>query len=1004
MAGAGCRVPQRPLESCDRRNAISRMLASAVVILLASASPARGDVRDFLGRTLIDVRVEVGGVALVEPSVLQLVETRIGQPLSMEHVRQTIDHLVGLGRFDDVRVFAETIGPPPGGVSVRWVLAPIQHIGRIDFAGRLVLSDDALRREVDERLGSSPVASRVGEIVQTLTDYYHARGYRQPAIAPRLIGGDTEEVLTLVLSIDAGPQTVVGNTVVRGEAGRPADAVIADLHVEPGQPFDRVAVERRMTALEGELRDLGYYEANVEALPEFSDREPVVKLTIDVERGPRVRVVFTGDPLPEARRNELVPIRQERSVDLDLLEDASRNIEAFLRQQGYQGAEAPYVREEKGGELILTFNVARGPLHRVASLEVEGNRAVTRADIAPVLAVQPGEPFVASRITRVATAVTELYRQRGFAQASVKTELSILPERRDDEQTFRPVEVRLIVTEGSPTIVSELIVEGAQAIAEQRIRAALGLVAGQPFYRPQMDADRDAIERVYQNEGFRGVEVQPAVDVADEGRRVVLRWRIKEGPRSLVDHVLVTGNRRTSDELIRREIAVQPGQPLGDELLIESQRRLAALGLFRRVRIIELPHGSSPNRDVLIEIEEAPSTTISYGGGVEAGRRLRPAEDGGQAEERIEVAPRGFFEISRRNLWGKNRSISLLTRVSFRPRDPAVDSTDPTDLGGYGFNEYRVLGTFREPRPFNVSGDLQLTAFIEQAIRSSFNFNRRGVRAEYARRVREALRVSGRYSLDRTRLFDEKIQQEDQVLIDRLFPRVRLSTLTGSLLRDSRDDVIDPERGAVLGFDTTVAARALGSEVGFLKTFMQAFGYRYLPNAAGLTFAAGLRLGFAWGFERLVERRAADGTPILSPDGQPVFDVVDDVPASERFFAGGDTTVRGFVLDRLGTPETRNADGFPTGGNGLVVVNLEMRSPYWKGLGGVGFFDMGNVFKDAGDVRLGDLRPTAGFGVRYRSPIGPVRADLGFNLDRQLITFDSRERGMVFHISLGQAF
>ena len=1004
MTGVWCRVPRWPIQSRDRRKTISSPLVAAFLILLVAARPARGDVRDFLGRTLIDVRVEVGGVALLEPSVLQLVETRIGQPLSMEHVRQTIDHLVGLRRFEDVRVFAETIGPPPGGVSVRWVLAPIQHVGRIEFQGRVVFSDDELRRDLDERLGSSPVASRLGEIVKTLTDYYHARGYRQPVIEPRLIGGDAVEVLTLALSIDAGPQTIVNSAVVRGEAGRPPETVIADLHVEPGRPFDGVALERRMTALEEELRDLGYYEATVEALPEFSDREPVVRLTIDIERGPRVRVVFAGDPLPEARRNDLVPIRQERSVDLDLLEDASRNIEAFLHQQGYQAAEAPYLREEKGGELILTFNVARGPLHRVVSVDVDGNRAVSRADLASLLAVQPGDPFVASRIARVASAVTELYRQRGFAQASVKTEFNILPERRDDGQTFRPVAVRLIVTEGLPTVVSELVVMGAQAIAEQRIRAALGLVAGQPFYRPQLDVDRAAIERVYQNEGFRSVEVQPEIDVADEGRRVVLRWRIKEGPRSLIDHVLVTGNRRTSDELIRREIALQPGRPLGDELLIESQRRLAALGLFRRVRIVELPHGSSPNRDVLIEIEEAPSTTISYGGGVEAGRRLRPAEEGGQAEERIEVAPRGFFEISRRNLWGKNRSISLLTRVSFRPRDPAIDSADPTDLGGYGFNEYRVLGTFREPRPFNASGDLQLTAFIEQAIRSSFNFNRRGVRAEYARRVRQALRVSGRYSLDRTRLFDEKIQQEDQVLIDRLFPRVRLSTLTGSLLRDSRDDVIDPERGAVLGFDATMAARAIGSEVGFLKTFMQAFGYRYLPHAAGLTFAAGLRLGFAWGFERLVERRAPDGTPILLPDGQPVFDVVDDVPASERFFAGGDTTVRGFVLDRLGTPETRNADGFPTGGNGLVVVNFEMRSPYWKGLGGVGFFDMGNVFKDAGDVRLRYLRPTAGFGVRYRSPIGPVRADLGFNLDRQLITFDSRERGMVFHISLGQAF
>jgi outer membrane protein insertion porin family len=128
------------------------------------------------------------------------------------------------------------------------------------------------------------------------------------------------------------------------------------------------------------------------------------------------------------------------------------------------------------------------------------------------------------------------------------------------------------------------------------------------------------------------------------------------------------------------------------------------------------------------------------------------------------------------------------------------------------------------------------------------------------------------------------------------------------------------------------------------------------------------------------------------------------VPASERFYAGGDSTVRGFVLDRLGTPETLNSAGLPEGGAGLVVTNVELRTPYWKGLGGVGFLDTGNVFERAGDIRLGELRPAAGVGLRYRSPLGPLRFDLGFNLDRQTLPNGSRERGVVFHLSLGQAF
>ena len=453
-------------------------------------------------------------------------------------------------------------------------------------------------------------------------------------------------------------------------------------------------------------------------------------------------------------------------------------------------------------------------------------------------------------------------------------------------------------------MVANVAIDGAVEIAEATVRALLALAPGRPFYRPQLDADRDAVERLYHNDGFRDVRVEAQPTLGEDGARLDIRWNIREGPRTLVDHVLVTGNERAGVDLIKREIVLQPGKPLGEEAMLESQRRLAALGLFRRVRIVDIPHQTSPNRDVLVEVEEAPSTTIDYGGGLEAGRRVRLPDASGRAEERIEVAPRGFFQISRRNLWGKNRSISLFTRVSLRTRDPAVDSNDPADVGGYGFNEYRVVGTYREPRLLDLPGDLLLTAFFEQGIRSSFNFSRRGVRAEYARRLGQVVTVSGRYAFDRTRLFDEKIQPEDQLLIDRLFPQVRLSTFTGSVLRDSRNDVIDPGRGGVVGLDGTLAARALGSEVGFVKSFMQAFAYRRLPGASKLTLATGIRLGFAVGFERQVPRLDETGEPVEGPDGMPIVDVMTDVPASERFFAGGDSTVRGFVLDRLGTEDT----------------------------------------------------------------------------------------------------
>jgi outer membrane protein insertion porin family len=617
--------------------------------------------------------------------------------------------------------------------------------------------------------------------------------------------------------------------------------------------------------------------------------------------------------------------------------------------------------------------------------------------------LQPGESFVDSRIATIASGLTELYRVRGFARASVKPEITVQTTPNGSADKPLPVAVRFLVSEGPQTTVGTLTIQGGKALPEPRLANLLTLSSGKPFYRPQLDADRASIERAYRGEGFQDVRVVPEATVAEDGRRVDIRWVIREGVQTTIDHVLVTGNERTSDELIRRESALEPGQPLGEDALIESQRRLATLGLFRRVRVVELPHGARSSHDVLIEVEEAPTTSISEGGGLEAMRRLRPDAEG-NAEAQFEVAPRGFFEVTRRNLWGKNRSLSLFSRVSFRPRDPAVDSTDPTDQGGYGFNEYRVVGTYREPRPFNRPGDAQLTGFFEQAVRASFNFNRRGGRAEYARRFRNLLGVSGRYAFDYTKLFDEKIRPEDRLLVDRLFPQVRLSTLTGSILRDSRNDVLDPERGSVIGIDGTLAPRLIGSEVGFARTFVQGFVYRRFPGAGRMVVAAGARIGLAVGFERTVERRDSNGKPVLGPDGEVVVDVVRDLPASERFFAGGDNTVRGFVLDQLGTEDTLNDQGFPTGGNGLAVFNLELRAPYWKGLGTVVFLDAGNVFRRASDLSFAELRPAAGFGFRYRSPLGPLRIDLGFNLDRHDLPNGTRERGSVLHISLGQAF
>jgi outer membrane protein insertion porin family len=171
--------------------------------------------------------------------------------------------------------------------------------------------------------------------------------------------------------------------------------------------------------------------------------------------------------------------------------------------------------------------------------------------------------------------------------------------------------------------------------------------------------------------------------------------------------------------------------------------------------------------------------------------------------------------------------------------------------------------------------------------------------------------------------------------------------------------------------------------------------FRAVSGTSRVVLAGNVSLGMARAFAREVT--------ITDAQGNVVTPFVEDLPASERFFAGGDTSVRGFALDTVGTPETLDKDGFPLGGNGLVVLNGEVRAPVRGNLSAVAFVDAGNVFRRALDIDLTELRSAVGFGFRYKSPVGPIRVDLGFKVRREEIA-GRREGLTALHISLGQAF
>ena len=754
------------------------------------------------------------------------------------------------------------------------------------------------------------------------------------------------------------------------------------------------------------LKRTGHYEARLSVTPQFDDAGNQVSLSVVVEPGPKVRVQFRGDPLPGDRRDELVPIAREGSADEDLLEDSTQRIVAFWRGQGYRDATAPFTREAEGDDVVITFTVTRGPQYRVAHAEITGNESIPAAELAPAARVKEGEPFNAAALDAEVSAIQDLYARRGFAQARAQASVQPAAEAANGEQV--PMTVAIGIAENVRTVVGSVSIAGNRSIDSAELTAALGLQPGQPFFPTQLAIDRDAVQLRYANSGFRNATVASSPGLSPDGTRADIVFTVQEGPQVFVDHVLIIGNDRTRAETISRELQFKAGDPLGLAAVAESQRRLATLGLFRRTRITELGHGVETTRDVVVTVEEAPATTIGYGGGLEAGSRIRAETAGGVATEQLEVAPRAFFEIGRRNLFGKNRSVNLFTRISLRPKDsPFFADQRPagqTDGSGYGFSEYRVLGTFREPRVIGTAADAFLTATTEQQIRSSFNFARRAFSAELLRRLTREVSINGNYQIQRTELFDEKIAPSDKLLVDRLFPQVRLSSFSLSAVRDGRNDLLEPSAGGYLSANGQIAARDIGSEVGFLKSYLTAQFFRSVPRARRMVLATSARVGLASGFPREIPRLDAQGRPVLDDNGQPLIDTIRDLPASERFFAGGDTTVRGFALDQLGTPATIDKDGFPIGGNALVILNAELRIPVRGGLGAVGFVDAGNVFAKTTAIDLGAFRSAVGFGIRYRSPVGPIRVDMGFKMNRRDIVPGRLEDRTALHISLGQAF
>ena len=971
--------------------------AIAALVFAGSVGARAAEIAELVGKPVAEVRLFRAGVPDDDRATLDLVETRIGQPLSMRQIRESVIHLFSLGEFADVRV----VGTEEArGVVLRYDLLPMEAAAGVDVRGSLGRPREELLDLLGRRFGRVVRTDQIPAAVALLEALYRESG----RFAAR-IDVDVRADGQLVLDLDQGPVARIGRIDVRGVTDDGRDRALARLGLQSGADYDPVETETRLVAYEAEARAQRYYEARFwyDVTPSPDGR--TVDMVLDLQTGDPVTIRFEGDPVPAANLDELVPVEREGSIDEDLLEDSSLRVERHLRGLGYRDARVTYRRLAEPGAISIVFMVDRRAEYGVVDVRFDGNLSLPAAELGEVFGVVSGTPLVMPDLEAGVTAVSARYAQLGYRTVQVRPVL--IEHAPLDEEGFEaivPVSVAVEIVEGARSTIGAVRFAGSTAFNEAELAALIESAPGVPYYAPVVAADADRLRVHYLNDGYETVQVDVVPRFDDLDATADLTFRVSEGAQVVVDHVLIVGNRRIDASTVRAELTLRSGDPLGLDEIDETRRRLTDLGLFRRIEIRGFSHGGGTRRDVVIVVEEAPATRVGYGGGVEVSQRLRATESGA-AGEQLELAPRGFFEIGQRNLWGKNRSIDLFTRVSVRREE---DRTAAAPQSGLGFNEYRVLLNYSEPRAFRRTGDLFVSGFVEQVIRPSFDLFSRGVSAELRRAIGLTATGSVGYTYGQNRVSNEQLRPADRPLVDRLFPEVTLSSFSSGLVRDTRDDPLEPRGGSLVGVDGEVAFRGIGSGVGFAKTTLQGFLYRRLRG--DLVFAAGARLGLARGFARTLTISAIpipviddDGVLVLVPGSEPEHAVVEDLPASKRFFAGGDTTVRGFALDRLGDGATIDQNGFPTGGNAMVVLNAELRVPVSGAFQVVGFLDAGNVFDRVSSLGLTRIRAGTGFGVRYRSPLGPIRVDVGFKLNRRTFA-GNRERLTALHVSIGQAF
>jgi outer membrane protein insertion porin family len=927
------------------------------VFLIGFALRAQDSPNRFEGLPIVSVDFDPPAQPLDLSEIRDRLTVRKGAPYSAADVRTAIELLFATGRYQDIQVDAK---PAEGGIAVRFITRNSWFIGNVVVETNL--SDPPgvaqLASASDLNLGMPFDEQQLAAAEDNIRKLLIANGYFEPQIGHRLEYDVSFQQVTITFVVSDRKRKSYQAPAIYGDT-----SVLSAIAIDKATKWRRFLMPGYRGITQARSRSgvdnvrLKYQNANrlraTVTLEPLDAEHPAPRITVNP--GPVVDVTAQGAKMRRSTLKQQIPVFEEHTVDEDLLNEGANNLRDYWQARGYFDADVEYEQQEvKKGKTDITFVIDLGKQHRLAYVGIEGNKYFNTHTIRERMYLIPKSfEFRRGRYSeayrrRDQETIADLYRANGFRDVQVTTRtVDDYQGRKDDFGVF------FTIDEGRQYTVELLRIEGAKLLDLSRTVDSLSSQNGQVFSEFNIASDRETIIRQYGEQGFADATLEWESKVDPARHKAEVTFTIHEGERQFVRDVVITGLSTTRRSLVDRQMNLNPGDPLSPGAMAETQRRLYELGIFAQVDMaIQNPAGEEKRKYVLFDIEEARRYSVTGGFGAEFARIggnnavTDLSNPGGTAG----FSPRVSLDLSRLNLFGTGQSLSFRSRFSTLQKRGAINYFVPRvfSLAKFDatvsilYDDTHDVRTFQSKRE---EASIQFVERISKSVTAFYRFNYRNVGVSN-------LRI-------------------DPLLLPRLAQSVRVGISSFNLVQDRRDDPIDPKKGVYNTIDVGWATRFFGSQTSFVRILGRNATYYRLSDK--ITLARQTQVGLQPAY-----RIPASADPS------------DPIPLPERFYGGGGSTHRGFPENQAGPRDSLT--GFPLGGSALLFNSTELRFPLiGANINGVLFEDAGNVFAGLRQVSLRftqrDLKDfsylvhAVGFGIRYKTPVGPLRFDLAYSIN-----------------------